>query len=52
MNTKINSTNQLIIFLTLRYALECGKKCQHNLKESIFAKTFHSIEVPFNTCKL
>ena len=47
----VNSTNQLIISLMLRYALECAKRCRNNLKESIFAKTFHSLEVPIDTCK-
>lgn len=49
--TMINSTNQLIISLMLRYALECTKRCRIDLKESIFAKTFHNIEIPIDTCK-
>lgn len=51
IDTKVNSTNQLIISLSLRYALECTKKCQINLKESIFAKTFQTLELPIDTCK-
>lgn len=35
----------------LRYALECAKKCQNNMKESIFANTFRSLAVPIDTCK-
>ncbi|CAF1341668.1 unnamed protein product [Adineta steineri] len=48
-DTEINSTSQLIVSLRLRYALECAKKCQNNMKESIFAKTFHSLELPIDT---
>ena len=35
----------------LRYALECTRRCRNDLKESIFAKTFHSLEIPIDTCK-
>ncbi len=51
IDSKVNSTNQLIISLMLRYALECAKKCQRNLQESIFQKIFYSLELPVNTCK-
>jgi len=32
IDSKVNSTNQLIISLMLRYALECVKNCQLNLQ--------------------
>jgi len=51
IDSKVNSTNQLIISLMLRYALECAKNCQRNLQESIFQKIFYSLELPVNTCK-
>jgi len=51
IDTKINSTNQLIVSLMLRYALECAKGCQHHLKESIFTKIFHSLQLPIDICK-
>jgi len=51
IGTHINSTNQLMITLKLRYALECAKKCQNNMKETVLARTFHSLDVPLDTCK-
>ncbi len=35
----------------LRYALECAKGCQHHLKELIFTKIFHSLQLPIDICK-
>ncbi|UJR25243.1 hypothetical protein I4U23_006595 [Adineta vaga] len=48
-STQKNATAQLIISLRLRYALECTKKCQSDMKESIFAKIFRSLELPLDT---
>ncbi|CAF3339925.1 unnamed protein product [Rotaria sp. Silwood1] len=47
---KSNSTPpQLTMSLMLRYALECAKRCQKNMKESIFSKTFYRLELPIDT---
>ncbi|CAF2723673.1 unnamed protein product [Rotaria sp. Silwood2] len=49
-NTKSNSTPpQLIISVMLRYALECARRCQNNMKESIFSKIFHRLQLPMDT---
>ncbi|CAF1481027.1 unnamed protein product [Adineta ricciae] len=51
-NTQKNATTQLIISMRLRYALECAKQCQNDIRESVFARTFHSLEIPLNKFQL
>ncbi|CAF1131758.1 unnamed protein product [Rotaria sordida] len=52
-NRKSNSTPpQLKISLMLRYALECAKRCQTNMKESILSKTFYDLELPIDTFRI
>ena len=46
-----SSKTQLKITVMFRYALECGKKCQTNMKDSILEKTFHQLKLSVDSCK-